>query len=150
MNKSDNLLSPVALAFQPRGFRNNNPLNIDYNPANQWEGQTGKETGKGARFATFSAMEYGVRAGAKLVSNYMRRYHINTVHGIINRWAPESENNTYAYVEHVSHKLGVSPYEPIKEADIPELLYHMIKHENGRYLDMAIIRQGAAMAGIAA
>ncbi|SKA58576.1 hypothetical protein SAMN02745132_02992 [Enterovibrio nigricans DSM 22720] len=137
--------------FTPRGFRNNNPLNIDYHPANQWDGQTGLETsGNPPRFATFSSMEYGVRAGTKLVQTYMRRYGLKTVHGIINRWAPDSENNTYAYVEHVAHELGVSPYEPLREADIPTLLYHMIKHENGRYLDMAIVRQGAAMAGIAA
>ncbi|WP_232060919.1 structural protein P5 [Vibrio taketomensis] len=137
--------------IKPRGFRNNNPLNIDYNQANDWDGQTGIETGVShPRFARFSSMEYGVRAGAKLVQNYMRHYGIRTVYGIINRWAPNSENDTYAYAEHVAHELDVSPYEPIIEADIPELLYHMIKHENGQYLDMATVRRGSQMAGVIA
>jgi hypothetical protein len=137
--------------MQPRGFRNNNPLNIDYNKANQWDGQLGLEQGvSNPRFARFSSMKYGVRAAAKLVQNYMRRYGLKSVHDIINRWAPNNENNTYAYVEHVAHKLGVSPYEPILESDIPNLLYHMIKHENGQYLDMETVVEGAKLAGIAA
>ena len=137
--------------LKPRGFRNKNPLNIDYNKANQWDGQTGIETGvTSPRFATFSTMEYGVRAAAKLVQNYMRRYNLKTVHSIVNRWAPSKENDTNAYAEHVAHKLGVSPYEPILESDIPQLLYHMIKHENGQYLDMSTVIKGSAMAGIVA
>lgn len=134
---------------EPRGFRNNNPLNIDYNKANDWDGQIGIEKGVSSpRFARFSSMEYGVRAAAKLVQNYMNRYGLRTVYGIINRWAPSVENDTHAYAEHVAHKLGVSPYEPIQELDIPELLYHMIKHENGKYLDMATVTKGAQMAGV--
>lgn len=147
------LLSGVFMktAIKPRGFRNNNPLNIDFNKANDWEGQVGIETGvTNPRFAKFVSMEYGVRAAAVLVRNYMRKYGLTTVHGIINRWAPSVENNTYAYSEHVAHKLGVSPYEPIQESDIPELLYHMIKHENGQYLDMATVIEGSKMAGISA
>ncbi|WP_069447307.1 hypothetical protein [Vibrio scophthalmi] len=140
--------------IKPRGFRNNNPLNIDYNKANNWDGQMGIETdvpkGVKPRFIKFSSMEYGVRAAAKLVKNYMNIHGLRTVHGIINRWAPDSENVTHAYVEHVAHKLGVSPYEPILESDIPELLYYMIKHENGEYLDMATVIEGSKMAGIAA
>lgn len=135
-------------AHLPRGFRNNNPLNIEYNPRNPWKGQTGIESA--GRFATFESMEHGVRAGAKLVQNYMRRYGLRTVYGIINRWAPSHENDTNAYAEHVAQKLGVSPYEPIQESDIPELIYHMIKHENGEYLDRQTVEQGARMAGVLA
>jgi hypothetical protein len=136
-------------ARKPRGFRNNNPLNIDYNGANNWDGQTGMEIGvPSPRFARFSSMEYGVRAAAKLVKNYMNRHGLRTVYGIINRWAPSVENDTNAYAQHVAHKLGVSPYEPIHELDIPELLYHMIKHENGQYLDMATVTKGSRMAGV--
>ncbi|WP_240314535.1 structural protein P5 [Vibrio tetraodonis] len=135
---------------EPRGFRNNNPLNIDYNKANDWEGQVGMERGVLApRFARFSSMEYGVRAAAKLVKTYMNRYGLRSVYGIVNRWAPSVENDTNAYAEHVAYKLGVSPYEPIQELDIPELLYHMIKHENGQYLDMATVKKGSQMAGVA-
>ncbi|MEZ9439490.1 structural protein P5 [Vibrio atlanticus] len=145
------LVCMKSINNKPRGFRNNNPLNIDYNKANDWDGQVGIEKGVSSpRFARFSSMEYGVRAAAKLIQNYMKRYGLKTVYGIINRWAPSVENNTHAYAEHVAHKLGVSPYEPIQEIDIPELLYHMIKHENGQYLDMAIVTKGAKMAGVTA
>ncbi len=133
-------------AHLPRGFRNKNPLNIEYNPKNNWTGQTGIEPA--GRFATFDSMEYGVRAGAKLVRNYMRRHGLRTVYSIINRWAPSHENDTNAYAEHVANKLGVSPYEPIQESDISELIYHMIKHENGEYLDRDIVEQGARLAGV--
>ncbi|KAB1458355.1 structural protein [Vibrio panuliri] len=137
--------------LKPRGFRNNNPLNIDFNNANNWSGQVGIETGvSNPRFAKFSSMEYGVRAAAKLIQNYMRRYNLKTVSAIINRWAPSIENDTNAYAEHVASKLGVSPYAPILESDIPELLYHMIKHENGQYLDRDTVNKGARLAGIAA
>ncbi|EGA65105.1 hypothetical protein [Vibrio brasiliensis] len=140
----------MSKAIEPRGFRNNNPLNIDYNPSNQWDGQTGIEKGvPSPRFATFKSKKWGVRAAAKLVRNYMNFYGLRTVYGIVDRWAPSVENDTNAYAEHVAHKLGVSPYEPILESDIPELLYHMIKHENGKYLDRETVNLGAKMAGIA-
>ncbi|MEQ1977397.1 hypothetical protein ABLA76_16585, partial [Xenorhabdus sp. SGI240] len=79
-----------------RGIRNNNPGNIDYIPANKWQGQIGIETGvKNSRFCLFESPEYGIRALMKLLTNYHKGGH-NSVSKMINRYAPNSENNTSA------------------------------------------------------
>lgn len=98
---------------QSRGYRNRNPGNIDYNSANKWQGQVGIEpapVGGRARFAVFQTHEYGIRTLAALLAVYQDRHHLNTVRGIINRWAPPSDNNnTSAYVANVARKVGVEP-----------------------------------------
>lgn len=84
-----------------RGVRNNNPGNIDYNPANKWVGQLGIEQGKNPRFALFDTPENGIRALGKLLQTYRTKYGLKTVGGIISRWAPGVENDTAAYVRAV-------------------------------------------------
>lgn len=119
----------------PRGIRNNNPGNIEYNPANNWTGQTGKELING-RFATFESMPAGVRALTILLINYYERYGLNTVTAIINRWAPSVENDTGSYIAHVSESMGVSPFEvfTLNEENLTNLTAAIIKHENGRMI----------------
>lgn len=79
------LLYMGVQAAMPRGIRNKNPLNIEYNKANDWEGQTGVEPE--GRFARFSAAKYGIRAGAKLISNYMTIHNKQSVIAILERFA---------------------------------------------------------------
>ncbi len=135
------------MARQPRGFRNNNPLNIEYSKNNNWDGQTGVEP-KG-RFAQFSHMKYGVRAGAKLLKRYMNTYGLRTVHGIINKWAPAVENDSNHYATTVAKRMGVDPFELIHVEDINDLIYQMVKFECGEYLPEDLIDEGCALAGIA-
>jgi hypothetical protein len=93
----------------PRGIRNNNPTNLNF--ANQ-NGAT-KESGIDGRFAVFKNMEDGIAAAAHQIEIYSSRG-INTVRGIITKWAPESDhNNTSEYIRQVSKKLGVSPDDKI-------------------------------------
>ena len=40
---------------------------------------------------------------------YQRQHGLDTVKGILNRWAPPSENDTGAYVQTVSRALGLRP-----------------------------------------
>lgn len=75
------------------GYRNLNPLNIRYNVMNHWKGQTGCNKG----FCTFDSMEHGFRAAFVLLLNYVKRGY-DTPTEIISRWAPESENDTKAYI----------------------------------------------------
>ena len=115
-----------------RGIRNNNPGNIRWGCA--WQGLkvNGKEQDK--EFCVFIKPEYGIRAMAKILSNYSKLYKINTVAGIIHRWAPPSENNTVAYINHVSKKLGVDADETIDVSNknvMLKLIKAIIKHENG-------------------
>lgn len=100
----------------PRGIRNNNPGNIDFNPRNPWQGQLGIEEGVARpRFARFDQPENGIRALGKLLINYrgkdglpgLGEKGIDTVLEAISRWAPSSENDTRAYAEAVARSLGV-------------------------------------------
>lgn len=139
-----------------RGVRNNNPGNIDFNPRNDWQGQTGKEPN--GRFAIFDSPENGIRALGKLLLNYrgkdgepgVGKAGIDTVLEFIHRWAPPQENDTGAYVNAVSQAVGVGPIEPIdikSSAVLTRMVAAIIKHENGYnpYTD-AIIAEGVRRA----
>lgn len=119
-----------------RGERNNNPGNIDFNPANDWQGQLGIETsGRPARFARFDSPENGIRALGKLLRTYQNKHGLNTVAKIIGRWAPTNENDTAAYVGSVAAKLGVGPTSAINVNSfevLRPLVEAIIRHENGR------------------
>ena len=121
----------------PRGYRNNNPLNIDYNVRNQWKGQLGIEPESPKykqRFALFSSMPYGYRAALVLMRNYISKYGCNTVEKIINRWAPPSENNTLAYIKHVCDYSGLTPDTVVARNDkdtLTKMAYAMSIIENG-------------------
>ena len=80
----------------PRGFRNCNPLNIRRSK-DQWKGLA--EAQNDRAFCQFKSLEYGWRAAFYLL--------------IIRRWAPESENNTEAYIQNVSKLTGILPDEPL-------------------------------------
>lgn len=88
--------------------RNNNPLNIRYSPANKWQGQTGENQG----FCTFRNEAYGIRAGYKILCNYIRNGH-NTIERIVHRWAPPCENNTDRYIRFVCQETMISMTEPL-------------------------------------
>ena len=112
-----------------RGIRNNNPGNLEANGV-KWDGVTGDD----GRFYTFESPYYGIRALSKLLRNYERLYGINTVSGILTRYAPSHENNTQAYINHVAKVMQVEPWEPINTADenrMAALVKAIIRHENG-------------------
>lgn len=88
-----------------RGYRNNNPLNIRRCAKNRWVGLA--EVQGDGEFCQFRSMVYGFRAAFVLLRTYGRRYGCNTLHGIISRFAPPRENDTGAYVDFVSHRVGI-------------------------------------------
>lgn len=58
-------------------------------------------------------MAYGYRALIKLLQNYRKLYNLKTVAEMINRWAPEHENNTSGYISRVCREMQVpSTYVP--------------------------------------
>lgn len=112
-----------------RGIRNNNPGNIRHG-ASKWQGMSGEQTD--SEYIQFDDPVFGIRALAKLLKNYQARYGLNTVRQIINRWAPPSENETGAYVDHVARVVGVHPDKAINVTDkIVPMVTAIIKHENG-------------------
>lgn len=110
----------------PLGLRNNNPLNVRANGI-VWNGATDENLG----YVVFESSFYGLRAAARVLRTYRFNYGLTTVEQIISRWAPATENNTQAYIEHVSQVLEVAPSQPIPVERYPELMAVMILHENG-------------------
>ena len=88
--------------MQPRGIRNNNPLNIRHS-ADQWQGA--HEEQKDKSFVQFKSMAYGYRAAWKTLQSYYNRFSMQsrafTIKNIIGRWAPLKENDTEAYIRSV-------------------------------------------------
>lgn len=122
-------------ASAPRGIRNNNPLNIeDGDFAKSQPGYAGSD----GRFAKFEDPGAGVQAADSLLNIYGEKHGLDTVSGIINRWAPQTDgNNTKAYVADVSAKLGIGPNDPIPAQLRPQLISAMAQHENGVPVNVA-------------
>lgn len=122
----------------PIGIRNSNPGNIRVSGID-WEGAVGEEGG----FVKFDGPVAGGKALIKNLMSYDRKYGINTVEGIINRWAPPSENDTGSYVNVVAGALGVDPRDPLDMRSpvvLGKLASTIAKHENGRDFDSEFFR----------
>lgn len=117
----------------PRGIRNRNPGNVEYNPGTPWQGlDTPPSDG---RFCVFKTPFYGLRCLCKVMLTYQRIHGRNTVRDLINRWAPPKENDTSAYVRSVAKRLGVQPDEKIdlgSAALLAKLADAIVWHENGQ------------------
>ena len=119
---------------ESRGIRNNNPLNIRRNPANQWQGLRPVQADK--LFCQFKAMKWGLRAAIRLMENYIRRG-AQTPRQIISRWAPPSENNTSGYITQACQRAGLDPDFPVLFwADLRKLIKAMSWIES-RFLPLA-------------
>lgn len=148
--------SQMNAARQTRGYRNCNPGNIDHNPNNKWLGLASPPlepamNGNTPRFCRFVSHEYGIRALALLLQTYQDRHNLRTVRGIINRWAPITENNTRSYQNAVANHLGVGLAEEIdlhNPETLRKLVEAIIQHElGGNPYSAATIRAGLELAG---
>lgn len=141
----------MARSKKPRGIRNNNPGNIEYNKTVNWQGQLGSD----GRFIKFKAPEYGIRALVRILKTYQRKHKLRSIEQMITRWAPPNENNTHAYIQAVAEKVGVYPGQPFDLSN-PTLTRRLVKaiisHENGaqyeHYYSDEVINQGLWLAGI--
>jgi len=142
----DNSEKPDNIEQLPRGIRNNNPGNIVRNET-QWNGIADEQTDE--RFVTFESPEYGVRAMARVLRNYQRKHGLRTIAEILGRWSPETENNTAAYIQHVSEQLDIPPNSPLDLEDdalLARLISSIIRHENGRnFYDDQTIHEGISL-----
>ena len=145
---------------EPRGIRNNNPLNIRLSK-DKWQGQTNANVNdndnnsslKGeSDFCQFYSMEYGWRAAfVILCRTYYGKYGLKTIRDIVSRWAPAKENNTEAYIRHVSDYTGIAPNKVLgspQEHPTQWLLigYAMAVVENGKALPAVAMLKGYALA----
>ena len=93
--------------MEPRGIRNNNPLNIRKSKDN-WQGLRTLQEDR--EFCQFSSMAYGWRAAfVILCKTYYGKYKLKTIRALITRWAPPKENNTEAYIRRVTDRIGIGP-----------------------------------------
>ena len=129
--------------MEPRGIRNNNPLNIRH--GSKWQGLRPEQTDK--CFCQFVSMEYGLRAAFRLLRNYISgwggtRKPCRNIHDIVSRWAPESENNTRAYIDIVCKHTQVDAFQTISFSDRKTMIAivdAMAQVECGRQLDINLI-----------
>ena len=116
----------------PRGIRNNNPGNVERG-GDRWLGMSADQSADG-RFIVFDTPDAGIRCLMRLLINYQERHGIRTLREAINRWAPPVENNSTAYVQHVSRLTGYDPDEPLdfldREVNVA-LTRAIVRHENG-------------------
>lgn len=130
-----------------RGIRNNNPGNLNF------AGQAGAtlESGPGGRFAVFASAQQGLDALARQLELYAGRG-IDTVRGIISKFAPPGENNTAAYIARITKALGVSATQHLNLGDqgiLTRLMSAVIGVENGgNPYSTDMLRLAAAHAGV--
>ena len=129
----------------PRGIRNNNPLNIRV--GNTWVGEVQSPTDPA--FEQFTCMPYGLRAAFVVLRRYIDVYKLNTISKIVSRWAPNSENNTLAYIRRVSASMEYDADAPISYQDkqkMFDMVKAMVQVECGRAVDDVDIEAGYILA----
>ena len=148
----------------PRGIRNNNKLNIRLSK-DKWQGQingkgnidgnsslSSERAGGEAVFCQFSSMEYGWRAAfVILCKTYYGKYKLRTIRDIVSRWAPAKENNTPAYIRHVSDYTGIGPDRDLGDPQTHPtnwllIGYAMAVMENGKTLPPIPMIKGFSLA----
>lgn len=135
--------------IEPRGIRNNNPLNIRI--GNDWKGE--RPNAKDRSFEEFTSMEYGIRAGFIILRKYITGYNgltqkFNTIEKMISRWAPKVENNTAAYISQVSKMTGIPATLKISFAQrsfMVAIVDAMIFVECGQHVDKQLIESAYDM-----
>jgi hypothetical protein len=139
----------------PRGKRNKNPGNIRHSGA-KWQGMAPVQSD--AEFVQFTDEVFGIRALARVLLTYQNAHGLNTVRGIIGRYAPPNENDTGGYVRFVCNELTrafgreVRPDDAIEVDEVSTalpLVRAIIRKETGLIYTDAKILEGLRLAGIA-
>lgn len=102
-------------------------MNIRYNP--DFLGCIGTD----GVFCHFDTAIHGIRAGCRILLTYFKRYKLNTVRGIVNRWAPPVENDTESYIAAVCKRMAVTDEQPLvpDTGTLTNLIRAIIRQENG-------------------
>lgn len=114
-----------------RGIDNCNPGNIRLSKV-FYRGEV--QPSQDAAFKQFISMEWGYRAMFVLLDTYARRYGLNTIRGMISRYAPPSENNTEAYIAAICEWTGIAADEVLdtrSRRDMVPIVVAMSRIENG-------------------
>ena len=126
--------------MEPRGIRNNNPLNIRLSK-DKWQGQIAPSNSPMGEktFCQFESMMYGWRAAFRLLCHtYYGKYKLRTIRAIISRWAPANENNTLYYIRSVTDRIGIGPDRELGDPKTQPAQWMMLA------MAMAIVECGTA------
>lgn len=125
----------------PRGYRNNNPLNIRRSRGDNyhWRGMRAPDESTDKEFVQFLTMAYGFRAAFCVLRTYIGVHRIKTIPEIIRRWAPDGDgNNSARYTRHVLEISGLRRDYPMDweyKEHMVRLVYAMATVENGKAPD---------------
>ena len=98
---------------RPRGLRNCNPGNIRRSTTRY----KGEVAGGDPDFKCFRSAAWGYRAVFVLLHTYRVRYGIDTLRGMIGRWAPPCENDTESYLAAVARRAALDPDQTVDTLD---------------------------------
>ena len=114
-----------------RGFRNNNPFNLEISNI-PWNNKIPAAKNTDGTFEQFPTMADGLHAGFDDIKNKIKR--LGTISKIINAYAPASDNNDVpAYIAAVCDDCGVQPDDTLAPDfdTIKSVGNAIIKHEQG-------------------
>lgn len=133
---------------EPRGIRNNNPLNIRYVEKNKWLGRV--KTKKDFHFEEFTSMFWGYRAAFLIIYKYMILYNLRTPFQICARWAPIGDNNNPSeYAKFVCDRMGCELNDELDFRDPRQMIMlaaAMTEMENGKGVSLENIKRGYILA----
>lgn len=117
--------------MDPLTLRYNNPGAVEFKP---WMQQYGATIGPNGRYAQFDTPDNGYRVMGRILDTYESKHGLNTVSGIINRWAPSTvdNNSTAGYISSVARQVGVDPNQPLTAQHRQSLMQAMANYEAGR------------------
>jgi len=114
-----------------RGLKNNNPFNIRKSNEN-WLGK--KKNSTDSDFEQFETLELGLRAGLKLLKNYVEKGY-NTIEKIIERYSPAGDpgnalGSTENYIRFITNHSNISRDSVVN--NVPRIAYFILCFENGK------------------
>ncbi|HJC26321.1 structural protein P5 [uncultured Alistipes sp.] len=125
-----------------RGLENCNPGNIRLSRV-RYLGEV--RPSRDPEFRQFESLAWGYRAIFVLLDTYRRRYGLDTLRGMISRWAPPSENRTDAYIRAVAGDTGLDPDERLDTRDrrtMVPVAASISRVENGVKADREEVERG--------
>ncbi len=127
---------------RPRGLRNRNPLNIRRS-ADRFAGEIVPSSDPA--FKQFETNAYGYRAAFRILHTYLVKHRIDTLRGIIERFAPPEENDTTAYLRAVAQRAALLPDSRVRPSDSAlqiRIVAAMSYVENGIPADLNEVTDG--------
>ena len=129
-----------------RGWRNNNPGNIEYGTFARSMGAIGSD----GRFAIFPTPEMGREAKDNLLFE-SQSYRGMSIEKAIEKYAPRTENDTDAYIKKITDALGVPKNTSLSQLSLDQrkVLLDVVKKTEGRSTgNVEVLRQGIGLANV--